>query len=421
VSWKILRNLLIVVAALFIAAGVFAGGFVTGARYYDVLPEGIPLPAPVRSVNEIEIDPTAGDTPDDLQPAFRPFWEAWELLQENFVDQPLDATKLVQGAIKGMLRATGDRHTNYMTPAEQEVMRTDMSGELEGIGAEVDTSGDFLRVISPLPGSPAEAAGMLPGDAIIAVDDEEVTGLDAFTVIAKVRGPAGSSVSITVLREGLPEPFTLEITRYKITIPSVEGEILSSGLAYVKINRFGDRTTRELRAQLRAQLAGDPPGLILDLRNNPGGFLDAGISVTSQFIGTGIVMLEQFADGREREYRARPGGLATEIPLVVLINRGSASAAEIVAGAVKDYQRGSLVGERSYGKGTVQTWLDLSDEQGAVRITFARWLSPYGNSVDGEGLIPDVAVERSYEQYQAGLDPQLDAAMELLLPVIATE
>ncbi|HJL70415.1 MAG TPA: S41 family peptidase, partial [Anaerolineales bacterium] len=289
-SWKIWRNLLIVVAALFIAAG----GFVTGVRYYDVLPAGIPLPAPVRSVDEIEIDPAAGDTPEDLQPAFRPFWEAWELLQENFVDQPLDATKLVQGAIKGMLHATGDRHTNYMTPAEQEVMRTDMSGELEGIGAEVDTSGDFLRVISPLPGSPAEAAGMLPGDAIIAVDDEEVSGLDAFTVIAKVRGPAGSPVNITVLREGLPEPLTLEITRYKITIPSVEGEILSSGLAYVKINRFGDRTTRELRAQLRAQLADDPPGLILDLRNNPGGFLDAGISVTSQFIGAGIVMLEQF-------------------------------------------------------------------------------------------------------------------------------
>ena len=414
-SWKNSRNILVTVAALFIGAGIFAGGFLTGARYYDVLPVGVPLPAPVTNVEEIEVDPTAGDTPDDLQTEFRPFWEAWELLQENFVDQPLDTTKLVQGAIKGMLRATGDRHTNYMTPHEQVVMRTDMSGDLEGIGAEVDTSGDLLRVISPLPGSPAEAAGMLPGDAIIAVDDEEVSGLDAFTVIAKVRGPAGSSVRITLLREGIPEPLTLEITRYKITIPSVEGEILANGLAYVRINRFGDHTSRELRTQLRAQLANNPPGLILDLRNNPGGFLDAGISVTSQFIGTGLVMIEQFGDGRERKYRARPGGLATEIPLAVLINHGSASAAEIVASAVKDYQRGAVVGQTSYGKGTVQTWLDLSNENGAVRITFARWLTPHGNSVDGEGITPDLEVERSYEQYQAGLDPQLDAAAKLLL------
>ena len=413
-SWKISRNLLVSVAVLFIGTGVFAGGFVTGARYYDMLPARISLPLPVTGVEDIEIDPVAGDTPEDLQPAFTPFWEAWELLQENFVDQPLDNTRLIQGAIKGMFRATGDRHTNYMTPAEQQVMRTDMSGELEGIGAEVDTSGDLLRVISPLPGSPAEAAGMLPGDAIIAVDNEDMSGLDAFTVIAKVRGPSGSFVSITVLREGLPEPLTLEITRYKITIPSVEGEILSSGLAYVKINRFGDRTARELRTQLREQLEDDPPGLILDLRNNPGGFLNAGISVTSQFISKGVLMVERFGDGREQEYRARPGGLATEIPLAVLINRGSASAAEIVASAVKDYQRGALVGETSYGKGTVQTWMDLSNEQGAVRITFARWLTPHGNSVDGIGLIPDVEVERSYEQYQAGLDPQLDTAMELL-------
>ena len=412
---KFFRNLIITVTALFVGTGVFAGGVITGARYYDMIPAEIQIPSPVTGVKDLAIDPGTGNTPETLQTAFRPFWETWELLQENFVDQPLDTTKLVQGAIKGMLRATGDRHTNYMSPAEQKVMRTDMSGELEGIGAEVDTSGDLLRIISPLPGSPAEAAGMLPGDSIIAVDDEEMIGLDAFSVIAKVRGPAGSSVSISVLREGMPEPLTLEIKRYKITIPSVEGKILSSGLAYVKINRFGDRTTRELRAQLLEQLSYEPRGVILDLRNNPGGFLDAGISVTSEFIGNGVVMIEQIGDRRERQYRARPGGLATKIPLAVLINRGSASAAEIVASAVKDYQRGMLIGEKSYGKGTVQTWMDLSDDQGAVRITFARWLSPHGHSVEEEGLVPDVIVEHSPEQYRTGIDQQLDTAVELLL------
>ncbi|MCH2539461.1 MAG: S41 family peptidase [Anaerolineales bacterium] len=414
-TWKLSRNLLIVIATLFTGTGIFVGGFVTGARYYDLLPIVIPRSDHVIGLDTIEIKPDAASTPEDLQLAFRPFWESWRLLQENFVDRPLDTTDLVHGAIKGMLRATGDRHTNYMSPDEQEIMRTDMSGELEGIGAEIDTSGDFLRVISPLPGSPAEAAGMLPGDTIIFVDGEDVSGMDAFTVIARVRGPSGSSVTITVLREGVPDPLTMTITRSKITIPSVESRILSSGIAYVKINRFGEHTTDELRTQLQTQLTKDPPGIILDLRNNPGGFLDVGISVTSQFVGNGIVMVERFGDGREREYRALRGGIATKIPLAVLINRGSASAAEIVAGAVKDYQRGTLVGERSYGKGTVQTWMDLSDQQGAVRITFARWTTPKGNSVDGDGLMPDVNVNRSYEQYKDGIDPQLDAAVETLL------
>ena len=183
----------------------------------------------------------------------------------------------------------------------------------------------------------------------------------------------------------------------------------------MEINRFGDRTEDELRNQLRALMSDDPNGLILDLRNNPGGFLDAGIAVTSQFIKDQVVMRETFGDGREREYRSGRDGVATEVPLVLLINQGSASASEIVAMAVKDYNRGTLVGETTYGKGTVQTWISLKDNLGSVRITFARWAGPLGNSIDGQGVAPDIEVKPNDEDRQNNLDPQLDAAMNIFI------
>ena len=412
---RIYRIFLISITVVFVSTSIFAGGVVTGAYYHDILPHTLPLAGRVITADEIEINQEAGATPKELQEYFKPFWESFELLQENFVDQPLDTTILVQGAIKGMLKATGDKNTTYMTPVEQDMMSENMSGEIEGIGAEVDTSGEYLRVIAPLPGSPAEAAGILPGDTIIAIDGKDVSCIDPFEIIGKVRGPAGTIVEITLKREGVLEPLVLEITRYNFVVPSVEGENLDNRIAYVKINRFGDRTEEELRSQLRSLMLDNPDGLILDLRNNPGGFLDAGIAVTSQFIKNQVVMKETFGDGREREYRSGRDGLATEVPLILLINQGSASASEIVASAVKDYNRGTLVGETTYGKGTVQTWINLTDNRGSVRITFARWASPLGNSIDGQGVNPDVEVQSSPEDRQSNIDTQLDTAIEIFL------
>jgi len=413
---RIYRIFLILITVVFVSTSIFAGGVVTGAYYHDILPSNVSFPKYISTANEVEINQEAGATPQELQEYFKPFWESFELLQENFVDQPLDTTKLVQGAIKGMLKATEDKNTTYMTPVEQDMMSENMSGEIEGIGAEVDTrSGEYLRVIAPLPGSPAEAAGILPGDTIIAIDGKDVSGIDPFEVIGKVRGPAGTIVEITLKREGVLEPLVLEITRYNFVVPSVEGESLDNRIAYVKINRFGDRTEEELRSQLRNLMSDDPDGLILDLRNNPGGFLDAGIAVTSQFIKNQIVMRETFGDGREREYRSARDGLATEVPLIILINKGSASASEIVASAVKDYNRGTLVGETTYGKGTVQTWINLTDNHGSVRITFARWAGPLGNSIDGQGVNPDVEVQSSPKDRQSNIDIQLDTAIDIFL------
>lgn len=429
----VLSNLL--VGACLFVAGVYAGGAWGGnlgiaekrsSATLTPAPTSTPFAAftvePDDSAQAVAVCPPGSvnanvdaDVPADLQDEFKPFWEAWSLLHQYYVDQPLDDQKLAYGAISGMLKAAGDRHTGYMDPAQFTLLTADSSGELEGIGAEVDTSGDFLSIVSPFPGSPAEAAGLLPGDVIIEVDGVDMEGVPPYEVITKVRGKAGTQVVLTIVREGEEEPLEFTITRYKITIPSVEGKTLESGLAYVKINQFGDKTAKELKETLTTLLAENPKGLVLDLRGNPGGYLNAAITVISQFVDQSPVMLERFGDGTEKKYNAEAGGLAVDIPMVVLINEGSASASEIVAGTIQDYSRGQIVGVTSYGKGTVQSWIPLDNNQGGVRITIARWLTPTGRTIDRVGIEPDVEVKLTKSDREAGLDPQLAEAERILL------
>ncbi len=360
--------------------------------------------------------PADSATPDELADTFQPFWRAWDLVHSDYVDQPVDDVQLMQGAIRGMLESLGDPHTSYMTPAEYRIATEDQSGELEGIGAYVNMEGDYLKIISPFPGSPAEAAGILPGDLIVKVDGREVAGQGEMEVISQVRGPAGTSVHLTIQRDGHEAFLEFDIVRARIVIPSVESRMLDGQVGYVKVNDFGSKTTSELKSHLRQLLAQDPAGLVLDLRGNPGGFLTTAIEVVSQFIPEGTVMLERFGDGAEKIYSAQRGGLATEIPLVVLIDAGSASASEIVAGAIQDRGRGTILGETSYGKGSVQSWEPLDGgRSGAVRVTIAQWLTPDGRSLHGEGVEPDVAVERTEADREAERDPQLDEAVRLLL------
>jgi carboxyl-terminal processing protease len=334
------------------------------------------------------------------------------------VDQPVDQEALMQGAIKGMLEALGDQHTSYMDPDQFRQANIPLAQEYEGIGAWVDTNAEYLTIVSPMPDSPAEAAGLRPGDKVIAIDGEDMTGIDGNLVIRRVLGPAGTQVNMTIRRDGPegsePQIFEVEITRAKITVPSLDGEIMEGNIAYIRLFNFADNTAPELREELQALLEQNPDGLILDLRNNGGGFLTTAIEVTSEFIGEGVLMVEIFGDGRREVYEAISGGLATDIPLVVLINEGSASASEILAGAVQDYQRGTLVGVTTFGKGSVQTWVPLSQEQGAIRVTIARWLTPKERQIHGVGLAPDVVVELTEEDIAAERDPQLEQALELL-------
>lgn len=356
---------------------------------------------------------TSASTPSELKSLFDPFWESWELLHENFVDQPLDDTTLMRGAIQGMLAATGDKHTSYMDPDQFAAANADMEGEYTGIGAWIDITGDYVEVISPMKGSPAEEAGLKANDIVIGVNGQDMTGLPGDLVQKQILGPAGEEVTLTVRRGA--ETLDITITRRVIHVPVVDYEMLEGEIAYIALHTFNEQSTSQLRAALDDLLSQNPKGLVFDLRDNGGGFLVTAIEVASEFLQTDVVMYEEYGDGSQQAYEVMPGGRGTTIPMVVLINAGSASASEIVAGAIQDTGRAELVGVTSYGKGSVQNWISLRTEDGGVRITIARWLTPNGTQISGAGLTPDVVVEMTDEDYAEGRDPQLDAAVDLLL------
>jgi carboxyl-terminal processing protease len=363
-----------------------------------------PNPAPVS---------TASSQTDEL---FAAFWQAWQLVHEKYVDQPVDDVTLMRGAIKGMMEALGDEHSSYMDPFQYQDATTSLQGEYEGIGAWVNTDGKFLTISEPMPGSPSETAGLKAGDQIVAIDGEDMTDILPELARRKVLGPKGTKVVLTILREGEEQPFDVEVTRASIDVPSVTSKMLDSNVAYIRLYTFGEETTGDLRKALDTLLAQKPVGLILDLRNNGGGYLQTGIEVASEFIDKGVIVVEESGDGTRENFEALRGGKATEIPLIVLVNKYSASASEIVAGAIQDHGRGKLVGETTFGKGSVQSWIPLMDDQGAVRITIARWLTPNGRLIHQVGLTPDVEVTLTDEDTQAEKDPQLDKAVELLTP-----
>ena len=426
---KVLRSCLLVFGAIVLLGVTFFSGFAVGALFptnairQALSPANTPVfqatPFPTPLPEEATLEPVAptqvfqATTDEELQELFKPFWESWDLLHENFVDQPLDDMALMRGAISGMLAATGDKHTSYMNPEQFAQANAEMSGEeYTGIGAWVNTTGEYIEVVSPMKNSPAEKAGLKAKDIVIAINGEDMTGTPGDLALQKILGPAGEPVTLTIRRGEDILEFT--IVREKITVPAVEYEMLEGDIAYIALNTFNELATDQVRAALKELLAQNPKGLIFDLRNNGGGFLVTAIEITSEFVSKGIVMYEEYGDGSRESYNAQPGGLATEIPLVVLINEGTASASEITAGAIQDYGRGTLIGVTSYGKGSVQNWIPLRTEAGGVRITIARWLTPNGNQINEVGLTPDIEVPYTQEDVDADRDPQLDAAINFL-------
>lgn len=416
-----LKNIFIVLVVIVLVLGSFAGGFVAGHLVPFVTLPGMPAfqePTPVAPATQSPEQQSA--TPEEFQALFAPFWEAWNLVHQNYVDQPVDDIALMRGAISGMMDALGDQHSSYMDPENFTQANASLSGEYEGIGAYVDTTTEYLTITSPIPGSPAERAGLKPGDQVVAIDGEDMKGIVAEAARNKVLGPEGTTVHLSILRKGEEKLLEFDIVREKITVKSATGKMLDNDIAYIQITTFGDKTTPELLAALTELMAKNPKGIILDLRNNGGGYLETAVEVTSQFAGEGVVLYEQYGDGTRNTFNVIAGGLATDtkIPMVVLINEGSASASEIVAGALQDLGRAKLVGVTSYGKGSVQNWIPLTGDNGAVRITIAKWLTPNEHSIHKIGLTPDVTAELTEEDYLAKRDPQLDKAVEVLLETI---
>jgi carboxyl-terminal processing protease len=374
-------------------------------------------------------------TPAFEEQAFTPFWDTYDTIKDRYAGEEVERDILIQGAIRGMIEALDDPYSAYMTSEEYRRSLQGISGQFEGIGAEIATEatdgsrgcaplGPDCRLVitDPLDGSPAKLAGLLAGDLVLEADGATLDGLTVDGARDLIRGPKGTMVRLLIVRAG-GTPFELTIIRDIVQSKEVESRTLAGGsVGYVRLKGFSDAAAAQLKTALASHLDADRTKLILDLRGNPGGYVTAARSIASQFIGSGVIFWEQDADEGQISTDALPGGAATDpgLQIVCLIDGGTASASEIVAGALQDSGRATLVGQLSFGKGTVQQWQELSGEGGAFRLTVARWLTPEKRWIHGTGLTPDVVVTLP-DPGPADADPTLDRALEVLGEQAAAE
>ena len=352
----------------------------------------------------------------DESAEFGVFWEAWHLVEGNFFGSLPEMNQVTWGAIRGALDVLDDPHTTFLEPKPRQREKEDLSGRFGGIGAYVSQAEDGSIVLDPMPDLPAEQAGIQEGDAVIQVDDTEVTPeMTVDDVVTLVRGKVGTIVRLTLRREGATEPVVVEIERQEIPSPSVEWRMLeeAEGTGYIRIMLFSGRTAKELKEALEELKDLGMSQLVVDLRGNGGGLFDAAIDVSSRFLGEGVVVYQVERDGEEQAYRVTGGATFEEPQVVLLVDGGTASASEIVAGALQDHQRATLIGQKTYGKGSVQQVFDLSDGS-SVHITSAKFLTPNRRQIDGEGLMPDLEVVISDDDRSEGRDTQLERAIEYL-------
>lgn len=337
--------------------------------------------------------------------------QVYNALRQNF-DGELDETALLDGMKAGLARATGDPYTEFLNVEETKEFNQDLNGTFSGIGAELSKKDDVIVVVSPISGFPAEQAGLRAQDIITEIDGQSTFDMSLTEAVSKIRGESGTNVTLTVVRDGKEMEFT--ITRADITIPSVEYSMLDGSIGYIKISRFAEDTaklTQQAATNLKQQGA---KGIVLDLRSNPGGLLEASVDVSSLWLKPGTVVLEERRGGETiKTYRAHGDSVLQGVPTVVLINEGSASASEIVAGALSDNDAANLLGMKTFGKGSVQQ-LESIPSGGILKVTVARWYTPSGRNIDKEGIAPDQEVQITTEDYSAGRDPQKDAAMHAL-------
>ncbi|MFW6068439.1 MAG: S41 family peptidase [Chloroflexota bacterium] len=401
-------------------------------------PEASATPEPITTVAPTEtVDPSAtplAEEPPVAQPTSPPpmptpgdgrqefdrddlelFWEVWNIVQSEYDGAIPDDEDLTYAAIEGLLESLGDDYTRFAPPDLAARMRESLQGSFEGIGAFVNENEEGLtEIVRPMAGQPAAIAGLRAGDVVIGVDGESVIGQSLDEVIAQIRGPEGTEVNLTIRREGEEDPLEFTVQRQLIEIPVIESEMLEDDIAYVRLTSFNRNADTQLRETMQELLAQDPTGLVLDLRDNPGGLLDQTVSISDYFLPEGVVLFERSSTfDLDQEHRSVTGDAGEDIPMVVLVNAASASASEIVAGAIQDRDRGVLIGETTFGKGSVQVTHALSDDS-ELRVTIARWYTPNNQSIDGNGIAPDIEVPTPTE-LGGDEDPQLQRAVEYLL------
>ncbi len=348
---------------------------------------------------------------DDID--FDTFFEAWQLIEEGFDGELPSNEEILYSAIEGSIDELDDNYTRFIRPDVAARLREDAQGAVEGIGAFVQpTEEGFFEIVRPIPGQPAEIAGLLPGDLVIAVDGESVEDVSFDEVIMMVRGPQGTEVTLTIAREGELEPLEFTITRVRYEVPTVKYEMLENDIAYIKLAEFNRTAYDKTVAAFEELSAQDPQALIFDLRDNPGGFLDQSVDIADLFLSENVVLFERNRTGDiNQTFNADDGDLGEKIPMVVLVNAGSASASEIVSGALQDHGRAILIGETTFGKGSVQHVLTLSDGS-ELRVTIARWYTPDNNSISEAGITPDIEVPMEFDAEE---DIQLQRAIDYIL------
>ncbi len=346
---------------------------------------------------------------------FEPFWKAWSIVEKRFAAaNGIDRQKMVWGAISGALGSLGDPYTVFFPPEEKKLFESEIKGSFGGVGMEIGIKKGILTVVAPLKNTPASRAGIKAGDKILKIEDKETTDMSTEEAVKLIRGPEGTSVKLVLLSKGKEKPREVTVKREVIQIPVLDTEVREEGIFVIKLYNFSERSPVEFRGALRRMSQSGSQKLVLDLRNNPGGYLEAAVDIASWFLDTGkIVAREKFKNGEEQLYRSRGYKPFDNLPIVVLVNQGSASASEIVTGALRDHEAAKVVGEKTFGKGSVQEVIDVTNNT-SMKVTIARWLTPNGEDISKNGITPNIEVEQKEDDEAKGRDTQMEKAIEIL-------
>lgn len=389
--------------ALFIGASFFAGAYVgyTGRPEMERVLNIVHKDSPASLGGEVD---------------FAPFWKAWSVLEDKFApaEKPTSRQEMLWGAISGLTGSLHDPYTTFFPPQEKEIFESSIRGDFEGVGMEIGIRQNALTVIAPIKDTPAYRAGIKAGDRIVEIDGKPADGISVEEAVKRIRGPKGSTVAFLIAREGTQEPLNISVMRDIVVIPNIETEVRENDIFLIRLSTFSERAPQLFREALREMVQKGQYGLILDLRNNPGGFLEVAVDIASWFLPPGdIVARERFNNGREQLYRSKGYNIFNHLPMVVLVNKGSASASEILAGALQEHGVATIVGEQTFGKGSVQELVPITDNT-SLKVTIARWFTPQGNTISEKGLTPNVEIAQDPKDTEHVVDAQLERALKIV-------